>query len=440
MVTMISDECLSELSEDNDIPVIKDLSGSLAWAKILHSINIVEQNIKNRPSRYKRAGEMQSTRTIQRHMKQLKDQNTVLTSQGIGKITNFFKSNTECIQSEDESWPTVEILRLPGPVLILDNNIIWTAEPQDSEFLVGLDDEILPSPSAVTSAQRSRHIRSSPDLKTITTCLTKLDSILHPRWKSGNGFKDPKLNVLFRTRLEMMAAFLRPYQASKCLHWIRASELASHTAGKGPWLARRLREWVHAFILDENDLPISQYGRWNSSILEDEDLAQEIHLHLQSIGQYVSASDIVRYIDTKEMKERLNLKKTITEQTARKWMKRIGYRWQKTPKGQYKDGHERADVVAYRQNIFLPAWNEIEKSTRKWDNDGTIISVSESQAQGQTVTTVTVVWVHDESTFYANDRRKLRWVHKSEAAVPQAKGEGASLMFADFVSADYGWL
>jgi hypothetical protein len=39
-----------------------------------------------------------------------------------------------------------------------------------------------------------------------------------------------------------------------------------------------------------------------------------------------------------------------------------------------------------------------------------------------------------------NDQRKRCWVHKLEMAVPQAKGEGASLMVADFVSADYGWL
>ena len=51
-----------------------------------------------------------------------------------------------------------------------------------------------------------------------------------------------------------------------------------------------------------------------------------------------------------------------------------------------------------------------------------------------------VVWVHDESIFYANDRRTVRWVHKSETATLRAKGEGASLMVADFVSADYGWL
>jgi hypothetical protein len=41
-------------------------------------------------------------------------------------------------------------------------------------------------------------------------------------------------------------------------------------------------------------------------------------------------------------------------------------------------------------------------------------------------------------TFYANNRCKQCWVHKDEQAVPWAKGEGASLMMADFVSADYG--
>jgi hypothetical protein len=50
------------------------------------------------------------------------------------------------------------------------------------------------------------------------------------------------------------------------------------------------------------------------------------------------------------------------------------------------------------------------------------------------------VWFHDESTFYANDRWKKHWVHNSEKVVPQAMGEGASLMVANFVSADYGWL
>ena len=51
-----------------------------------------------------------------------------------------------------------------------------------------------------------------------------------------------------------------------------------------------------------------------------------------------------------------------------------------------------------------------------------------------------VIWVHDESTFYANDQCVLHWVHSSESAKPYAKGEGALQMVVDFVSLDYGWL
>lgn len=115
-------------------------------------------------------------------------------------------------------------------------------------------------------------------------------------------------------------------------------------------------------------------------------------------------------------------------------MKRLGYRWTLTPKGQYSDGHEREDVVAYRQETFLPQWKEIEPHLRNWRPDG------EEDKGPLPQNRRTMVWFHDESVFYAHDRRKKRWVHKTEKAKPYQKGEGASLMVADFVSADYGWL
>jgi formate-dependent phosphoribosylglycinamide formyltransferase (GAR transformylase) len=95
-------------------------------------------------------------------------------------------------------------------------------------------------------------------------------------------------------------------------------------------------------------------GTWNTSLLDDKEFAQELHLHLQSIGKYVSAMDIVRYVDQPEIKTHLKLSKTISMVTAQHWMKTIGYRWTKTPTGQFVDGHERDDVVAYQQHVFLP--------------------------------------------------------------------------------------
>jgi hypothetical protein len=51
-----------------------------------------------------------------------------------------------------------------------------------------------------------------------------------------------------------------------------------------------------------------------------------------------------------------------------------------------------------------------------------------------------VGWVHDESIFHAYDCHQTAWYHKDTTPMPYAKGEGVSLMIADFVSADYGWL
>ncbi|KII82854.1 hypothetical protein PLICRDRAFT_33206 [Plicaturopsis crispa FD-325 SS-3] len=107
------------------------------------------------------------------------------------------------------------------------------------------------------------------------------------------------------------------------------------------------------------------------------------------------------------------------------------------PSGQYVDGHEHEDAVAYRQATFLPTMAELSWNMRIW-NDG--IDEALDDRIGPRNQKICVVWWHDESTLYANDRHKVYWAHKSKNAVPRAKGEGASLMVADFVSADYGWL
>lgn len=113
----------------------------------------------------------------------------------------------------------------------------------------------------------------------------------------------------------------------------------------------------------------------------------------------------------------------------------LGYRWTKLPHGQYVDGHEREDVVQYRQEVYIPIYQQHAQKMRTWDNDGN--ETSPLLGEGEKYT---VLWFHDESTFYANDRREVFWIHETETAVPKPKGEGASLMVSAFVSADYGFL
>ena len=197
-----------------------------------------------------------------------------------------------------------------------------------------------------------------------------IQEILHPQRKKGAGHKDPGLDLLLRKRLDKIKLFLWAYiNATGRGAWISASLQTAKNVGEGPWCARMLRKWTRAFIIDRNDLPRNLYGQWNVSMLEDEGLAEEIHLHLQSIGKYVKAMDIVHYLDTPEMKERLDRKKTISLATAQRWMLKMGYRWSRDPKGQYVDGHEREDVVKYRQEVFIPAWKKVEGKMRTWTNE-----------------------------------------------------------------------
>ena len=113
----------------------------------------------------------------------------------------------------------------------------------------------------------------------------------------------------------------------------------------GPWLACQLKLWTHTFIADHNSLSQNCYGQWNTSLLEDKYLAQDIHLHLQGIGKFVKAMDIVDYLETPEMKAALKLKKNISLMMAQWWMCVIDYWWSKGPKGQFVDGHEREVVT-----------------------------------------------------------------------------------------------
>ncbi|KAJ6612484.1 hypothetical protein B0H10DRAFT_2223097 [Mycena sp. CBHHK59/15] len=179
--------------------------------------------------------------------------------------------------------------------------------------------------------------------------------------------------------------------------------------------------------------------------MSDEDIAGDIHLYLQSLGKWVSAKDIVRYVATPEFQAHLSVKRIITVRTAQRWMKKMGYRWRKEPKGMYSDGHEREDVVNYRQNVFLPRWREFEARTRWYGGNQTDEQVDFDARMRVFLSLVpdgrvVVIWRHDESTFYCHDRRDLRWVHDSEKAAIKPKGEGASQMVGDFVSDVYGWL
>ncbi|KAJ7445275.1 hypothetical protein FB451DRAFT_1412795 [Mycena latifolia] len=177
------------------------------------------------------------------------------------------------------------------------------------------------------------------------------------------------------------------------------------------------------------------YGEWNESMLADEDLANDIRLHLQSLGKEITAEKLVNYLNSPEVREEHNIDKPISLTTARRYLDELGYRFKSPKKGQYVDGHERPDVVYYRDNVYLPRLFKLHNRVSVFDNDGNPIH-NEFTETGRRV----IIWYHDESIFYAHDRRYSTWYHKDSPAKPYQKGEGHSFMVADYFSADFGWL
>jgi hypothetical protein len=120
----------------------------------------------------------------------------------------------------------------------------------------------------------------------------------------------------------MMSILLNLYVASlkgsnnTTAAWTQSSLIVAKVAGKGPWLACCVWEWTHAFIMDRNALLSNISGQWHVSALSDEDLASEIHLHLQSKGKFIAAIDVICYLDTPEVKSCFSLTKTISLRTA----------------------------------------------------------------------------------------------------------------------------
>jgi hypothetical protein len=83
----------------------------------------------------------------------------------------------------------------------------------------------------------------------------------------------------------------------------------------------------------------------------------------------------------------------------------------KEKRNQFSDGHKREDVVDYRINFYIPEWTKLEWRMRKWDGKGNEIPPKLNKGEQ-----IVVVWFHDESTFYAHNRRLTRWVHENESA------------------------
>lgn len=252
--------------------------------------------------------------------------------------------------------------------------------------------------------------------------------------------RDKTLTLSLRGRLTSMIALINLYLDHQLgLNWITASTLAAKAAGKGDYLARKLRQWVILFMR-YGVYPVRRKRIEIDSIPGGEDLDQLIHLHLLELNKagHVRAQDIVDFLNTPAMKAHLGTDKGFGLRGAQRWMERMGWRYGTPKNGMYKDGHEDSEVVAYRK-AFCDRWtNDYSRRMWSYDNNGSKICDLETVNLKDGRYPLILV-THDESTFYANDRRKTRW-HHPDTVAPQPKGEGQSIMVSDFLTPEWGRL
>ena len=247
-----------------------------------------------------------------------------------------------------------------------------------------------------------------------------------------------------KAKLQLWLACWTSIWTPSSFKWWDASLIVAKLIGKGIWdgnkRASNLCTWIHKYLAT-GKLPTHRHGQHSVSILDDEDFTQDIQEHLQEIakGGYIWAQDIVDHVSTPAIQERLGAKKwAISIQTACRWLKKLNWHYG-CKKNMYIDGHEREDVVEYR-NQFIKRWIEYEKRMAMYDNDGNVDLIPSGFPVPQGYWFWLILVTHVKSMFYANNRKKTKWSHASEKATPQKKGKGPSLMILDMLTLEWGWL
>jgi hypothetical protein len=251
-------------------------------------------------------------------------------------------------------------------------NIILEHQIDDDDGQEGVEDDVEDEGrEALAFENQQRNIRKknfgfAPEVEEVMEAMKRLAELLRPPRDTGYGYKESSIQGPLRKRLEDMERFAKLFvrkikENPEKRHWMTALREAAQQSEhvgitqSGKNRVENLRLWLRALIKDRTDLPVTEYkGGLGRSVLDDEDIAQDIKTHLQGIGKYVQAQDLLAYLATPEMKERLHRTRPYHICTAHRWMRLLGFCWVRDFRGQYADGHECKDVVDYRRDVFIP--------------------------------------------------------------------------------------
>ena len=127
----------------------------------------------------------------------------------------------------------------------------------------------------------------------------------------------------------------------------------------------------------------------------------------------------------------------ISLNSARRWLQKEGFKFISHQKGLYFDGHNRPDVMKYRQEVFLKTM-EMHSSRLIQYVVGSVKNKVEKHPLNFVERRV-VLCAHDEMTAQANDSCVKSWVFEDQHSL-QKKGAGQGVHQSDVICSTVGWL
>ena len=220
-------------------------------------------------------------------------------------------------------------------------------------------------------------------------------------------------------------------------------DAASHAADCTGFSTERVRKWAFAFV---NTTPMNPADNLTDECLTDQLSSNRGHHDYHAVSLLndedfqMAARSFVRKQACRKGQPNLTsndfsawvqseYSMAIHDSTARRWLEKLGFARVHHQKGVYFDGHDRDDVVVYRNN-FLTTMAEYDKKSLTCDG-----AIPELAAGEKAYIRV----VHDECTYYANCDQSFFWGDE-ETNVLRQKSLGASIMVSDFIDEVSGYI
>jgi len=220
----------------------------------------------------------------------------------------------------------------------------------------------------------------------------------------------------------------------KGLGWIKASSdiACQWKEGEGKHFARKVRALARHYQVFEQ-LPREKRGgeKEARSPLFDERVKRAAcgWLTSQAVGQ-VSPRRFQEALNVEILPSlSIELKRPLCERTARRWLLKLGWRLTMLKKGVYMDGHEREDVVKYRNEVFLPAMARFEERMTHFEGP-TMTQTPPTLKDGEKEV---IPQFHDESCLTVNDFKAKAWLGPGQTIL-QKKGRGRLIHVSEFIN------